>query len=103
MDRLTQIATISLYPRGHHEKSDTAHPQAPWEGEVLALASYDAAEKCPMCGAQNAKIRTTRCATPQTPPVRCFYQTINSREADQWRRDDRRHTQTLIPQVKLKD
>lgn len=71
----------------------------------MALAYYEAAEKCPVCGGPRSE-----CQNPENemrysadPPVRCFYQTTVSREVDQWRSDDRRQTQALIPQVKLRD
>ncbi|MGJ9405259.1 hypothetical protein ACHABQ_02905 [Nesterenkonia aurantiaca] len=93
----------------HEGRLLSSQPEPEWtegeQGKMLALSYYEAAEKCPVCGGPKEECQDPDNENRYTaePPVRCFYQTAVSREVDQWRTDDRRHTQALIPQVKLRE
>lgn len=83
-------------------------PESEWsedeQGKMLALAHYEAVEKCPICGGPKSECQDPANETRYTAdlPVRCFYRTAVSREHDQWRADDRPRTEALIPQVRLR-
>lgn len=100
---------VTTYQAGADGRLISSSPEPEWsideQGKMLALAYYDAAEKCPVCGGPRSECQDPDNEMRYTadPPVRCFYQTAISREVDQWRSDDRRHTQALIPQVKLRE
>lgn len=71
---------------------------------MIALTHYEAVEKCPVCGGPKSECQdpANEMRYTSSPPVRCFYRTALSRELDQWRTDDRKHPEALIPQIDLR-
>lgn len=98
-----------VYQTGADGRVVSSRAESEWtpdeQGKMLALLHYELAEKCPVCGGPKAECQDPDNETRYTsePPVRCFYRTAVTREQEQWRNDERRIPEALIPQVRLKE
>jgi len=67
---------------------------------MLALARWEATELCPRCGGPKELCQAPDARYTADLPIRCAATDAAAREQEQWRKDDRKYPEALIPQIR---